>query len=107
VFGNVYTQLLEYIVSVDLVFYGLMVGAVFVARRRWPAAPRPYRTWGYPVTPVIYLVIAALLVVDLAFLAPETSGMGYLLVLTGVPVYLLWRRRAPAVDAAPAPVAAQ
>ncbi|HEX5871219.1 MAG TPA: APC family permease [Longimicrobium sp.] len=93
VFGNVYTQLLEYIVSADLVFYGLMVAAVFVARRRWPDAPRPYRTFGYPVTPLIYLVIAALLVIDLAWLAPQTSGMGYLLVLTGVPVYLLWRRR--------------
>jgi basic amino acid/polyamine antiporter, APA family len=98
VFGNVYTQLLEYIVSADLVFYGLMVGAVFVARRRWPQAPRPYRTFGYPVTPLIYLVLAALLIVDLAWLAPGTSGIGYLLVLTGVPVYLVWRRSAPAVD---------
>jgi APA family basic amino acid/polyamine antiporter len=107
VFGNVYTQLLEYIVSADLVFYGLMVAAVFVARRRWPSAPRPYRTFGYPVTPLIYLVIAGLLVIDLAWLAPQTSGMGYLLVLTGVPVYLFWRRRF-AVDApaaAPAPQA--
>jgi len=93
VFGNVYTQLLEYIISADLVFYGLMVAAVFVARRRWPHAPRPYRTFGYPLTPLIYIVIAGLLVVDLAWLAPETSGIGYLLVLTGVPVYLLWRRR--------------
>ncbi|HEX6368314.1 MAG TPA: amino acid permease [Longimicrobium sp.] len=107
VFGNVYTQLLEYIVSADLVFYGLMVAAVFVARRRWPHAPRPYRTFGYPVTPLIYLVIAALLVLDLAWLAPQTSGMGYLLVLTGVPVYLLWRRRfaadAPAASPPPQP----
>ena len=96
VFGNVYTQLLEYIVSADLVFYGLMVGAVFVARRRWPEVPRPYRTFGYPVTPLVYLILAALLIVDLAWLAPETSGIGYLLVLTGVPVYLLWRRSASA-----------
>jgi APA family basic amino acid/polyamine antiporter len=102
VFGNVYTQLLEYIISADLVFYGLMVAAVFVARRRWPDAARPYRTFGYPVTPLIYLVIAGLLVLDLAWLAPQTSGMGYLLVLTGVPVYLLWRRRF-AVDASAAP----
>jgi APA family basic amino acid/polyamine antiporter len=101
VFGNVYTQLLEYIVSVDLVFYGLMVGAVFVARRRWPDAPRPYRTFGYPLTPLIYIALAALLVVDLAYLAPDTSGIGYLLVLTGVPVYLLWRRRATVPEAAP------
>jgi APA family basic amino acid/polyamine antiporter len=105
VFGNVYTQLLEYIISADLVFYGLMVGAVFVARRRWPDAARPYRTFGYPVTPLIYLVLAGLVVVDLAYLAPETSGMGYLLVLTGVPVYLLWRRRAPAAEPLAGPAA--
>ena len=106
VFGNVYTQLLEYIISADLVFYGLMVGAVFVARRRWPDAARPYRTWGYPMTPLVYLVLAGLVVVDLAYLAPETSGIGYLLVLTGVPVYLLWRRRAAAVHPLPDPAPA-
>jgi APA family basic amino acid/polyamine antiporter len=93
VFGNVYTQLLEYIISADLVFYGLMVGAVILVRRRRPELARPYRTFGYPLTPLVYLVLAAVLVADLAWLAPETSGMGYLLVLTGVPVYLIWRRR--------------
>jgi APA family basic amino acid/polyamine antiporter len=95
-YGNVYTQLLEYIISVDLVFYGLMVGAVMVLRRKTPDAPRPYRTWGYPIVPLIYLAIATLLIIDLAYLAPSTSGIGYLLVLTGVPVYFAWRRRAAA-----------
>ena len=47
-YGNVYTQLLEYIVSADLIFYVLMVGAVIVLRKKMPAAERPYRTWGYP-----------------------------------------------------------
>ncbi len=94
-YGNVYTQLLEYIVSADLVFYVLMVGAVIVLRRKAPDAPRPYRTWGYPLVPVIYLTIAGLLIIDLAWLAPSTSGIGYLLVLTGVPVYLAWRKKAP------------
>ena len=93
-YGNVYTQLLEYIISVDLVFYAVMVGAVFVLRRKLPDAERPYRTWGYPVVPVIYITIAGLLILDLAYLAPSTSGIGYLLVLTGVPVYLAWRKRA-------------
>jgi APA family basic amino acid/polyamine antiporter len=93
VFGNVYTQLLEYIVSVDLVFYALMVGAVLLMRRRRPALERRYRAWGYPVTPWIYIVLAALLVVDLAYLTPATAGIGYLLVLTGIPAYLVWRRR--------------
>ena len=95
-YGNVYTQLLEYIVSADLVFYILMVGAVIVLRRKIPAANRPYRTWGYPIVPLIYICIAGLLIVDLAYLAPSTSGIGYILVLTGIPVYLAWRTRAPA-----------
>jgi len=93
-YGNVYTQLLEYIVSADLVFYALMIAAVIVLRRRAPALERPYRTWGYPLTPLIYLVLALLLVADLSYLTPSTSGAGYLLVLLGVPVYLVWRRYA-------------
>ncbi len=93
-YGNVYTQLLEYIVSADLVFYILMVGAVIVLRRKLPQAARPYSTWGYPIVPLIYIVIAGLLIIDLAYLAPSTSGIGFLLVLTGVPVYLMWRGRA-------------
>lgn len=93
VFGNVYTQLLEYIVSVDVLFYALMVGAVIVLRRKVPHTVRPYRAWGYPLTPAIYLFLALLLILDLGYLAPMTSGIGYLLVLSGAPVYLLWRRK--------------
>jgi APA family basic amino acid/polyamine antiporter len=88
----VYTQLLEYIVSADLVFYVLLVVAVMVLRRKRPNAERPYRTWGYPVVPILSVVLAAFLIVDLAYLAPTTSGIGYLLVLTGIPVYFIWRR---------------
>ncbi len=92
-YGNVYTQLLEYIVSADLIFYGLMVGAVIVMRRKAPELERPYRTFGYPLVPIIYIVIALLFVIDLAYLAPSTSGIGYLLVFTGIPIYFIWRRR--------------
>ena len=99
VFGNVYTQLLEYIVSVDLVFGTLSVFAVIVLRRRAPDAERPYRTWGYPIVPVIFLTLSTFLIVNLAFLAPTTSGVGYLLALTGIPVYFIWRKgRRPATD---------
>ena len=100
-YGNVYTQLLEYIVSADLIFYALMVGAVIVMRRKVPDAARPFRAFGYPLTPLLYISFALLLVLDLAYLAPATSGIGYLIVLTGIPVYLLWRRSAafrPAPD---------
>jgi len=92
-FENVYTQLLEYIVSADLIFYVLMVGAVIVMRRKAPEIERPYKTFGYPVVPFIYIVLAGLFIIDLAILAPSTSGMGYLLVFTGMPIYFIWRRR--------------
>src|SRR5205807_8093246 len=90
--GNVYNQLLEYIVSADLVFYLLMVVALIILRRKAPLAERLYRTWGYPAVPIISILLAALLIVDLAFLAPGTSGIGILIVLTGVPIYFLWRK---------------
>lgn len=92
VHGNVYNQLLEYIISADLLFYLLMVVAVMVLRRTKPHADRPYRTWGYPIVPIVSVLLAGLLIVDLSFLAPETSGIGILIVLTGVPAYFFWRR---------------
>ena len=91
-YGNVYNQLLEYIVSADLVFYLLMVVAVILLRRKKPNAERPYRTWGYPIVPIISIVLSALLTIDLAWLAPATSGIGIFIVLTGVPAYFFWRK---------------
>ena len=92
-YGNVYTQLLEYIVSADLIFYMLMVGAIIVMRYKAPQRERPYQTFGYPIVPLTYIVLAGLIVLDLAYLAPSTSGIGYLIVLTGIPIYYVWRRR--------------
>ena len=80
------------IVSADLVFYLLLVAAVIVLRRKEPDAERPYRTWGYPIVPLISILLAALLIIDLAWLAPTTSGIGILIVLTGVPAYFFWRK---------------
>jgi len=94
VFGNVYTQLLEYIVSVELVFGALAVLAVIVLRYRKPEIERPYKAWGYPAVPVIFIVISLLLICDLAYLAGTTSGIGYLIALTGIPVYFIWARPA-------------
>jgi basic amino acid/polyamine antiporter, APA family len=91
-YGNVYNQLLEYIVSADLLFYLLMVFAVMILRRTKRDADRPYRTWGYPFVPIISILLAGLLVVDLGVLAPATSGIGILIMLTGVPAYFFWRK---------------
>ena len=93
-YGNVYNQLLEYIISADLLFYVLMVAAVMLLRRKRPDAERPYRTWGHPIVPVISILLAGLLTVDLACLAPTTSGIGMLIVLSGVPAYFFWHKLA-------------
>jgi len=98
VFGNVYTQLLEYIVSVELVFGALAVFAVVVLRYRRPEIERPYKAWGYPFAPIIFVVLSVLLVINLAYLAFATSGIGYLIALTGIPVYFLWRSRRNVVE---------
>jgi APA family basic amino acid/polyamine antiporter len=93
-YGNLYSRLLEYIIPVDVTFYALLVGTVVAMRRKAPGMERPYRTWGYPLPALIYLVLAVLLVLDFAALSPETSGIGLLIVLAGVPVYLVWSRAA-------------
>jgi APA family basic amino acid/polyamine antiporter len=92
VYGNVYNQLLEYIISADLLFYVLMIVGLMILRRAKPDAERPYRTWGYPIIPIISILLAGLLIIDLGFLAPATSGIGILIVLTGVPAYFFWRK---------------
>ena len=92
-YGNVYTQLLEYIVSADLLFYLLLALAVVVLRKKQPGTERPYRTWGYPTIPFVSMALAAALAVDLSWLAPGTSGVGILIVLTGAPAFYLWNWR--------------
>jgi APA family basic amino acid/polyamine antiporter len=70
-----------------------MVGSVVVLRRKMPQMDRPYRTPAYPWVPLVYILLATLFIADLAWLAPETSGIGYCLVLVGIPIYLVWSRR--------------
>ncbi len=93
VFGNVYTQLLEYIVAVDLVSATLSVAAVIVLRRRKPELERPYRTLGYPVVPIVFIALSLYVITTLLYLSPGTAGVGFLLALTGIPVYFIWHGR--------------
>ncbi len=101
-YGGLYSELLEYVIPVDLSFCLLMVAAVILLRREAPFLKRPYRVVAYPWTPGLYVAMAGLLVVDFLYLKPLTSGAGFLIVLTGLPVYFLWERlsrRAPAAKA--------
>ena len=91
-YGNVYNELLEYVIPVDVLFYTLMVGAVVALRRKAPHLPRPYRTIGYPLPVFTYITLAIFLVLDFIYLKPLTSGKGFMIVLAGIPVYLIWSR---------------
>ena len=91
-YGNLYSQLLDFLIPVDVTFYTLMVGAVIVLRRRCPEMARPYRTWAYPLPAIVYIALAIFLVADFVVLAPGTSGIGLLIVLAGIPVYHVWSR---------------
>ena len=100
-----YSQLLDYIIFAELVFYILTIVGLFVLRFRRPDAPRPYRTWGYPVLPALYIVMAAWICLVLLRYKPQYTWPGLVLVLLGIPVYLLWSRRAAKeIPAEPEPV---
>jgi APA family basic amino acid/polyamine antiporter len=97
-----FEQLLTYVVFAGWIFYGLGALAVFASRRRLPDAPRPFRTPGYPVTPVLFALAAALLVANTLFQQPGRAIVGLLVVLLGTPVYYLWRARSRRREAEPA-----
>jgi APA family basic amino acid/polyamine antiporter len=91
-YGNLYSNLLDYVVFAVLLFYILTIAGLFVLRRKRPDAPRPYRAFGYPVLPALYLVAASIIEIVLLIYRTQTTWPGLLIVLTGIPVYLWWRR---------------
>jgi APA family basic amino acid/polyamine antiporter len=93
-YGNLYGTLLDWVVFAVLIFYVLTIAGLFVLRRKRPDAERPYRAFGYPVIPALYMVVASLIAVVLLIYKPATSLPGLAIVLTGIPVYFAWRRKA-------------
>ena len=92
-YGNLYSNLLDYVISAALLFYILTVAAIFRLRRTRPDAPRPYRCWGYPWLPTMYIAGAAVVLVVLFAYRPATTWPGLVIVLSGVPVYWWLTRR--------------
>jgi APA family basic amino acid/polyamine antiporter len=88
-----YGQLLDYIIFAVLIFYILTIGGLFVLRYKRPDAERPYRAIGYPVLPAIYIVMALFIDVVLLLYKPQYTWPGLIIVLLGIPVYLVWSRR--------------
>ena len=87
-----YGNLLDYVIFAVLVFYILTIVGLFVLRRTKPDAVRPYKAFGYPLLPGLYIGMAAIICVVLLRYKPQYTWPGLILVLLGVPVYLLWKR---------------
>ena len=95
-YGNLYGVLLDYVIFAALMFYVLTIGGIFILRRKRPDAERPYRAWGYPVVPVLYIVTALVIMLILILYQTQDTWPGLVIVLLGVPVYLVWSRRSGA-----------
>jgi basic amino acid/polyamine antiporter, APA family len=92
-YGNLYSDLLDYVVFSAIIFYILTVAGVMVLRAKRPNADRPYRTFLYPILPLFYILTASAILCVLLFYRTQTAWPGLLIVLLGVPVYWLWSRR--------------
>jgi basic amino acid/polyamine antiporter, APA family len=92
-YGNLYGDLLDYVVFAVLLFYVLTIFGVFVLRKTRPNAERPYKALGYPWLPLLYIVAAVGIMVVLLLYKTQTAGRGMVIVLVGLPVYWLWSRQ--------------
>jgi APA family basic amino acid/polyamine antiporter len=92
--SGTYGDLLDYVIVAALLFYVVTLVGIFVLRRTRPEVERPYRAWGYPWVPIIYIALALFILGTLVVFKPTFTLRGLAIVLAGVPVYFIWRWRA-------------
>ena len=88
-----YDQLFTYVIFASWILYGMTTAAVLVLRRNKPEMPRPYRTFGYPLVPIVFVLSALGLVISTLFHSPLESIAGLGLVIVGLPFYYYWAKR--------------
>ncbi len=91
--SGTYDQLYTFVIFAAVLFYALAGASVIVLRRRHPEWPRPYRTWGYPATPLVYVGVCVVVLVNTLINQPVESGWGLAILACGLPAYLYWKRR--------------
>lgn len=90
-----YSNLLDYVIFAVLIFFSLTISAIFVLRVKRPDIPRPYKAFGYPIIPAIYILITITIMIILLIYKPNYTFPGLVIVLLGIPVFYLWRRWNP------------
>lgn len=91
--SGTYEQLFTYVTFAAIIFYIVAVAAVFTLRKKYPDLPRPYKTWGYPVMPILYIVACLGILINTLLEKPVESLAGLGLVALGIPVYYYWRSK--------------
>jgi APA family basic amino acid/polyamine antiporter len=91
-YGNLYSNLLDYVIFAAVTFYVLTIAGIFVLRRKRPEVERPYRAFGYPIVPILYILASTIILLVLITYKTQTTWPGLVIMLTGLPVYFLWRR---------------
>ena len=90
-YGNLYGNLLDYVISAALIFYILTIAGLFLLRWKWPDAERPYKAFGYPIIPILYIIGAGTILLVLFVYQTATTWPGLLIVISGVPIYFIWK----------------
>jgi APA family basic amino acid/polyamine antiporter len=90
--SGTYSDLLDYVIFAVLIFFTLTILAIFILRKKRPDIPRPYKAFGYPVIPAIYILTTITIMVILLIYKPTYTFPGLIIVLLGIPVYYIWRR---------------
>jgi APA family basic amino acid/polyamine antiporter len=90
--SGTYSNLLDYVITAVLIFHALTISGIFVLRRKKPDAERPYRAFGYPVIPGIFILFCLYMITVLLINKPMYTWPGLIIVLTGIPVYFIWNR---------------
>jgi APA family basic amino acid/polyamine antiporter len=90
--SETFGQIMNYVVFMDWLFLGLAIYCIFLFRKKYPDAARPYKVWGYPVTPILFILLSAVVVANTLLRAPLESGIGVVIVLSGAPAYFYWKK---------------
>lgn len=90
--SGTFDQLTNYVVFSSWIFYAMVTSVVFVLRKRLPDAPRSYKTFGYPFVPMIFIVLAILLLINTVYASPKESFIGLAFILAGVPVFYIFKK---------------
>jgi APA family basic amino acid/polyamine antiporter len=90
--SGTYSNLLDYVIFAVLLFFTLTIIAIFILRTKKPEIPRPYKAFGYPFIPAIYILTTSFIMIILLIYKPNYTFPGLILVVLGIPVYYIWKK---------------